>query len=495
MATLAIDAGTTLIKAVVVSDTGVEVAVASRDTTVITPQPGWSEQDMQQVWSSVEEACLEAITGHEDTITAIAITGQGDGAWIVDAAGRPVRPAILWNDGRAVDEIAAFATEGNSERAWNLNGSLTSLGLPNAIMMWLAKNEPDTLSSAHAVLTCGGWITYRLTGVTGQDISEASAPWIDVSTGEVSPDLVNLYGLGDYAHLIPPVLNNPRLRLLSHVAHSWGISADTPVIVAPYDIVTTATGSGAVRSGDAFAILGTTICPGTIIDTPQVGGVRTGLNILGVGDGLTLRAFPTVTGANTLTWLTDLLGVESIDALLELASTAPAGANGVLWLPYLSDAGERAPFFDPDASGLLFGLSHRHTPADIARGLLESLSYMIKESLEATGTTPSQITLSGGGAKSDLWCHIIADITGVPAIRTQDSQVGAKGAHIYASVLTGHFDTVADAAAALVRPQDTFIPSLNNQSLHHERFHLFKNLRNSISPLWWERKGRNGHRK
>lgn len=494
MATLAIDAGTTLIKAVVFSDTGDELALSSRDTTIMNPHPGWSEQDMREVWSSVEAACIDVINASSEPISVIAVTAQGDGAWIIDSDGQPVRPAILWNDGRAVEQIRSFTAAGTSDIAWSLNGSLTSLGLPHAIMMWLADNEPETLSSAQTILTCGSWLTYRLTGVIGQDISEASAPWVDVHTGTVSSELLRLYGLTNYSHLIPPVLDTPGLTLLADVASSWGISADTPVVVAPYDIVTTAAGSGAVQPGDAFVILGTTICPGIIIDKPQVDGVRTGLNILGVGGGLTLRAFPTVTGANTLMWLTDLLGVESINSLLDLAATAPAGANGVLWLPYLSDAGERAPFFDPNANGVLFGLTHQHTRGDIARGLLESLSYIIRESLNAAGTTPSQITLSGGGSRSELWCQIIADVTGTPAIRMQDNQVGAKGAHIYASVTTGQFGTVTDAAEVLVRPGDTFIPTQKNQSLHNQRFELFTGLRKSISPLWMKREGRDGTR-
>lgn len=492
MATLAIDAGTTLIKAVVVSDTGAELAVASRNTTVISPQPGWSEQDMHQVWSSVEEACIEALQASSEAVSVIAVTGQGDGAWIIDADGRPLRPAILWNDGRAAEEILAFEKEGKGEHAWALNGSLTSLGLPNAIMMWLAKNEPETLSSADAVLTCGGWITYRLTGVAAQDISEASAPWINVRTGTLSSELLTLYGLEDYAHLIPPVLTSPQLPLLETVAASWGVASNTPVVVAPYDIVATATGSGSVHPGDAFAILGTTICPGVLVEHPQLDGAHTGLNILGVGDGLILRAFPTVTGANTLTWLAHMVGVESVETLLSLAETAPPGANGVMWLPYLSDAGERAPFFDPDASGLLYGLTHHHTPADIARGLLESLSFIIKESLIASGAAPTRLTLSGGGARSALWCQIIADVTGVSTTRTQDSQVGAKGAHVYASVATGQFDTFAAAVEALVFPGDTFTPHTEHRNLHDERFALFHDLRAAVSPLWKRKRHHRG---
>jgi erythritol kinase (D-erythritol 1-phosphate-forming) len=484
MATLAIDAGTTLIKAVVISDSGIEVAISSRETTVSSPHPAWSEQDMKQVWESVEAACIDVLGESAESITQIAVTAQGDGAWIIDSEGAPLRPAILWNDGRAAAEIAAFVEAGKDREAWSTNGSLTSLGLPNAIMMWLAANEPDTLNSAHAVLTCGGWIIHQLTGIVAQDLSEACAPWIDIATRKISSDLLGLYGLSEYGHLIPPVLETPCLVLSDTIAAHWGLPATTPVVVAPYDIVATATGSGAVVPGDAFAILGTTICPGTVATGPQLDGVRTGLNLLGLGGGFTLRAFPTVTGANTLTWLAELVGASSVEELVELADTAPAGSNGVLWLPYLSTSGERAPFFDPEATGLLFGITQAHRSADIARALLESLSYIIRESLDASGTAPTSLALSGGGAHSRLWCQIIADVTGIPTTRTQDSQVGAKGAHVYASVATGAFSSFPDAVAALVHPGETFTPSAEDFDLHSRRFELFCDLRGAASTLW-----------
>lgn len=484
MATLAIDAGTTLIKAVVISDAGVEVAVASRETTISSPHPMWSEQDMNLVWDSVEATCIDALSESNEKISAIAITAQGDGAWVIDSEGTPLRPAILWNDGRAAREITSFVEAGKDRQAWAINGSLTSLGLPNAIMMWMVANEPETLKSAKAVLSCGGWIAYQLTGMIIQDLSEACAPWIDVRTGKISSELLALYGLGAYRHLIPTVLDGRCLNLRDTVALNWGLDPTTPVVVAPYDIVSTATGSGVVAPGDAFAVLGTTICPGTVVETPRLEGTRTGLNLLGLGGGFTLRAFPTVTGANTLTWLAQLLGTGSVDKLVELAETAPPGANGVLWLPYLSESGERAPFFDPQATGLLFGVKQVHGAPDIARALLESLSYGIKESLDLSGTTPRGLALSGGGAQSNLWCQIIADVTGVPATRTQDSQVGAKGAHVYASVATGRFASFPDAIAALVHPGQTFTPRAGDRHLHSKRFEIFRDLRGAVSGTW-----------
>lgn len=489
MATLAIDAGTTLIKAVVFSETGEELGLTTRATTISTPHPAWSEQDMGHVWESVESACREAIEVAGCDITTVAVTAQGDGAWLIDNAGEPIRPAILWNDGRAVDQIHRFAEKGGLDKAWAINGSLTSLGLPNAIMMWLAEHEPETLRRARSVLTCGSWIFHQLTGILGQDLSEASAPWIDVQSGVFSDELMDLYGLSQYRHLIPDVLEQPSFAIRPEIAQSWGITSDVRVVMAPYDIVTTAIGSRCVNYGDAFAILGTTICPGIIAKAPQLDGSKTGLNLLGMSEKRMLRAFPTVTGANTLSWLSTVVGVNDVSNLLALAAQSEAGARGALWLPYLSESGERAPFFDPKASGVLFGLTQSHGREEIARALLESLSYVIREALENSGTTPMQVTVSGGGAQSDLWCQIIADVTGVPTLRTRDSQVGAKGAQIYAAVATGGYATLSDAVDALVTPGDSFTPRTEMHSLHSNRFELFTDLREQVSGLWHREQG------
>lgn len=489
MAILSIDAGTTLIKAVVLSDSGKELALAAIPTEVSQPRPGWSEQDMNEVWHAVESACRRTLQEvSTEAIDAIAVTAQGDGAWLIDSNGQPVRPAILWNDARAAELPPELRFDNLQDSIFRINGSFPSLGLPNAIMLWLAQNEPDNLAKASAVLTCGSWIYYKLTSVIGQHVSEASAPWLDISTGTVSADLMRSYGLEDFSEKIPPVLkaDEEKAPLRDSLSQSWGLTPALPCVMAPYDIVTTATGSGATAPGDAFAILGTTICPGVISSEPQLDGAVTGLNLRGVGDGLFLRAFPTITGANTLSWLTRVLDLDDVPSLSALAEKSPPGSRGVLWLPYLSAAGERAPFFDPNAKGVAFGLSDFHDASDIARALLESLGYLIRESLEISGTQLTSLVLSGGGAQSSLWCQVIADATGVPTMRTSDSQVGAKGAQIYAEVAIGRYPDHFHAAQALVTKGETSTPSSQGSSLHDSRYQQFIALREAVRPLWAE---------
>lgn len=491
MSILAIDAGTTIIKAVLFSDSGSELRTVTERTQVASPNRAWSEQDMIQVMRSVETACQEVIKGHESEVTAISITAQGDGAWIIDPDGNPVRPAILWNDGRSSNQVQDLLEKTESNQLWELNGSAISLGLPNSIMMWLAENEPEVLDRAASVLSCGSWIFFNLTGIIGQDVSDASAPWLDIKKGTISQELIELYGLGDYSHLVPPVLDEKPQVMKPDVATSWGLPTNTPVILAPYDVVSTATGSGCLDEGEGFAILGTTICPGIVANQPNLSGTQTGLNLLGAGSNGQnfLRAFPTVTGVNTLDWLAKMVGLEGASSVSELAAESTVGAKGAIWLPYLSESGERAPFFNPDASGVLFGVTQRHNKEDIARALLESLAYVIRESLDETGVSLRTLSLSGGAARNDLWCQIIADVTGLQVTRTNDNQVGAKGAFLYGSVAVGAFDNLALAAKSCITPGDAFYPREQHREIHNQRFKLFKNLRGSIGEHWSQPRG------
>jgi xylulokinase len=155
-------------------------------------------------------------------------------------------------------------------------------------------------------------------------------------------------------------------------------------------------------------------------------------------------------------------------------------------LPYVSAAGERAPFFNPQATGNLYGLTDQHTASDIARALVEALSFIVKEALEATHTEPQRLSISGGGARSDFWCQVIADVTRVPTTRNVDSQVGAKGAQIYGAVVRGEYGGFPEAVSALITPGDSFQPDPESWEHYNERYKLFLRLRETLSPLWQE---------
>ncbi|MFC7593152.1 FGGY-family carbohydrate kinase [Nonomuraea antimicrobica] len=195
--------------------------------------------------------------------------------------------------------------------------------------------------------------------------------------------------------------------------------------MAPYDIAATALGAGAVAPGQACAILGTTLCTEVLVESPGLDGQPTGITIALPGGYL--RAFPTFAGTEVVQWTCRLLGLSSPAELGELALLSRPGAGGLAFLPYLSPAGERAPFSDPLARGALLGMSFEHGREQVARAVLEGLTMVIRDCLTATGAAPTELRVSGGGSANDAWLGLITDVTGLPVRRSADSEVGARG--------------------------------------------------------------------
>ncbi|ASU84432.1 carbohydrate kinase [Nocardiopsis gilva YIM 90087] len=486
MAVIAVDVGTSIVKAVVFDDGGSEVAVARRATEVRRPRPGWAEQDMDDVWHTVAAAIREVREQVREPIGFLAVTAQGDGCWPVDAAGRPTGPAILWSDGRTAAIVEEWRADGVLDAAFRRNGSLTFAGLPNALLTWLSRNDPDRLRRTASVLTCGGWVFHRLTGAIAVDESDASAPFLDLRTRRYDPAGLALFDLEWAAELLPEVRGDDRRTggLTPAAAADLGLPADLPVVMAPYDIAATAMGTGAVADGQACSILGTTLCTEIVTTTPDTTGDPSGLTIAFDSTGHLLRAFPTLAGTEILTWAATLLGAGSPAELGRLALGAGPEPGGPLFLPYLSPAGERAPFLDPHARGTWWGLSLEHDRARVARSVFEGLTLVLKDCLAASRMPITELRLSGGGANSDQWCGLIADVTGVPVIRSTDTEVGAKGAFLSGLVATGRAPDLATAAQNHVRLRAVREPDAHLAKLYAHTYERFVELRDLTRPGW-----------
>ncbi|MER6171997.1 FGGY-family carbohydrate kinase [Streptosporangium sp. NPDC001681] len=490
MAVICIDAGTTVIKAVGYDEAGAEVAVARHETGVSRPAPGHAEQDMDVVWDAVARTVRDVASRLPGPVGFVAVTAQGDGVWLVDGSGEPTGPAILWNDARAADLVDAWTRSGVAERAFRLNGSSSASGLPHAILAWLKEHAPERLDRSAAVLSCGGWIFSRMTGEIAVDESDASAPFMDLRARAYSRELLDLFGLEWAARLLPEVRDDAhRVAGLSRDAgDALGLPAGTPVVMAPYDIVSTAIGAGAVDHGQACSILGTTLCTETIVEEPDLGGDAVGITIAAPGGYL--RAFPTFAGVEIVQWACRLLGLPGPAALGELAAMSPPGAGGLAFLPYLSPAGERAPFSAPLARGSFLGLTFEHGPEHVARAVLEGLTLVVRDCLAASGAAPMELRVCGGGSASDLWLRLIADVTGVPVFRSADAEVGARGAFLVGMVATGAAPDVATATKRFVRLGDAFHPQPGPYSRAYEDFLALRATTAGTWPLLAEMRGR-----
>ncbi|RVX44185.1 xylulokinase [Nonomuraea polychroma] len=482
MAIICVDAGTTVIKAVAYDAAGAESAVARRETVVSRPAPGHAEQDMAAVWDAVAATVRQVATGDVDFL---AVTAQGDGCWLVGADLEPTGPAILWNDARAAATVDSWTREGLAAAAFRINGSSAASGLPHAILTWLREHEPERLERSAAMLTCGGWIFAKLTGEAVAEESDASAPFMDLRARAYSPDLLAMFGLEWAERLLPPVRSCPVGELSPQAAAALGLATGTPVVMAPYDIAATALGAGAVAPGQACDILGTTLCTEVVVDSPALDGDPIGITIA-LPEGY-LRAFPTFAGTEVVQWTCRLLGLREPAELGELAGRSAPGAGGLTFLPYLSPAGERAPFTDPLARGAMLGLSFEHGREHVARAALEGLTMVIKDCLAATGATelaPTELRVCGGGSASTAWLGMIADVTGLPVRRSADAEVGARGAFLVGLAGTGAAPSIAAAAAEHVRLRDGVEPDPARQAFYAGLFDDFLTLRETSAVSW-----------
>ncbi len=486
MHALCVDVGTSVIKCVVYDGDGREIAVARTPTTTLRPAPGHAEQDMDAVWDGVVRSVREASHGLGAEIGLVACTAQGDGCWLVDDAGRPVGPAALWSDGRSAGIVERWHRDGTIERAFRINGSMTFPGLPNALLHWLREHEPERLARAHKALYCGGWIFLRLTGEFAVDESDASAPLLDIRTRAYSQELMELFDLEWAAPLLPEVraAGQPVGSLSQAAAVELSLPAGLPVVMAPYDIAATAIGVGATAPGRACSILGTTLCTEVMSKGIDTDGPPSGFTIALGGEDDYLRAYPSLAGTEVIGWAVRLLGLTGPAELGALAARAAVGPDDPVFLPYLSPGGERAPFLDPQARGMFLGLSLEHQPEHLALAVMEGLSHVIRDCLEASRTPVGELRLCGGGANSNFWCQLIADIAGIRTLRSADSELGAKGALISGLVATGTLPGVDSAPAGLVELRDSFEPREDRHAVHADRFEQFKELRRICTPAW-----------
>jgi erythritol kinase (D-erythritol 1-phosphate-forming) len=378
------------------------------------------------VWAAAASVVAE-VAPADGRVDLLAVTGQGDGCWLVDAAGEPVRPAMLWNDARASSTVDDWERDGLLEKAFRVTGSYGNAGLAHAQLSWLRATEPAAADRAATLLSCGSWLWSQLTGRRALDASEAGNPFLDATTGRYADGLLDELGLGWARRLLPEVVTGADrvAALTAAAAGPLGLAAGTPVALAPYDVPATALGVGATRPGDGFAVLGTTLCVGVVADDPGLDRDPAGMSLR--TDGRWLLAYATLAGTEVLEWARELLALDSAAALVALAGTAAHPAPPLV-LPYLSPAGERAPFRDARAKGAALGLNLEHRPADVARGVLDGLSLAVRDCLAASGAAPDSLTVCGGGARSDAWCQLLADATALPVTRTTQDQVGALGA-------------------------------------------------------------------
>lgn len=486
---IGIDGGTTAVKAVAFDLDGNIQATHHASVPVQYGSSGEAEQDMNLIWEAVAECLTEVRAKLSDAdVVAIGLTGQGDGAWLVDAEGNPTRPAANWLDGRAADRVNAWEADGRGRKVLDVTGTTVFGGLFPVLIEELKETQPEAVEKATSHLNCKDWIRFKLTGVRATDYTEASRSFLDVrDVSGFSKELATELGLEDTMRLLPEIrhADGEASPLSAEAAQRTGIPEGTPVGVGMIDVAVTGMGLGAINDNDTWLILGTTGFVGTLL--PSVAERKSDLSmVLATGNGTQVLEFMApMTGTPNLDWIRRTLGLEDEEwpTIEAKARKAEPGSHGVIYLPYASPGGERAPFLDTNASASWQGMSLTSTREDILRSVYEGVAFSLVECVNAL-EVEADLVVSGGGFRSDLLCEILADATGKRVIRQDAPEAGARGAAVLALVSAGRFADVKEAAGALGATMATFEPNPEHREIYDLTHKIFLETRDAIQPVW-----------
>ena len=455
---IGVDAGHTVTKAALFDLTGREVAVASATTLVAAPHQRWQERDMDEAWTRTAGAIRGCLTGSgvdPAAVLGVGICGHGDGAYLVDAAGRPVRPAILATDSRAHEYADRFREPELGARVLALTGQVPAAYSPAALLPWLRDHEPGTLGRARWMLCCKDWLRLCLTGEVGTDATEASAYCTDVRTQAWSPAALELSGLDGLAALLPPIRPSaaPAGEVTAGAAATTGLRAGTPVVAGAHDVAAAALGIGAAEPGAASIVMGTFSINQIVADVPVTDARWQARTFLRAGHWLHMSTSPS--GAANLEWAVRRFGPLRPDgepdheaAVREAALSPTDGAP--VYLPFLYGSPHGT------APGAAFaGLRAEHGRPDLLRAVLEGVVFNHRWHVEALAErfdlTGHAVRLGGGGARSPQWSQLLADTLDLPVEVTDATEAGGRGAALLAGLGVRAYAGPAEAVSAAVR--------------------------------------------
>ena len=485
-ALLGIDIGTSGCKALLIGIDGAVIAADTATYPLSQPRPGWTEQDPELWIEGARKAVAGALAGAPGVeILCVGLSGQMHGLTPLDADHRVLRPAILWNDQRNGAECAAL-----TEAAGGLDGLLAAtnnrmlVGYTGGKMLWMRNHEPDLFARMALALNPKDYLRLRLTGEVASEVSDASGTgFFDVRRRQWATGLIETAGI-DPA-LLPPAHESQEItgRISARGAALFGLPAGVPVAGGGGDSVIQTIGSGVIAPGELQTTIGTAGILAAALDAPQDnpdGKLQVFCNV--AADkwhcmGVSLNA------GGAMGWFRDALcAATPFEQLVAEAAESPAGARGLLFLPYLN--GERCPHPDPSARGAFIGLTARHGRADLTRALMEGVVHALADMhalMRPMGIGGRIVKASGGGARSVLWRQLQADMFGCDVVTTEGAAEGAAfGAALVAGLAVGVWPD-AETAARRCRDLTREMPDPDAASVHARAHEIYRALYPALS--------------
>lgn len=500
-----IDAGTSIIKAVAFDLSGQQLASASVRNRYSTGADGSATQSLSQTWID----CASALRGLSEKVdhlaartAAIAVTGQGDGTWLVGSDNSPVADAWLWLDARAAPTVTSLASRPLNRARFEATGTGLNTCQQGVQLAHMDRFMPELLDNTEVALHCKDWLYVKLTGVRATDPSEASFTFGNFRTRQYDDVVIDALGLGQRRKLLPEIIDGTEIShaLTAEAAKACGFLAGTPVCLGYVDMVMTALGAG-VRSGGLNAACSTIGSTGVHMRAKSVDDVH--LNHEGTGYVIALPIPGIVTQVQT-----NMGSTINIDWILGIASSLMADAGksvsnaeliariddwfaesqpgSVLYHPYISEAGERGPFVNANARAGFTGLSTRHGFPDLIRSVVEGLGLATRDCYAAMSAMPDELRVTGGATRSNALRRSLSAAIGAPIRQSRREETGAAGVAMMAAVAIGVYSSMDDCIADWVTPllAEVEEPDPAETARFDRLFAAYVDIRTAMPPAW-----------
>nr|WP_319513297.1 FGGY-family carbohydrate kinase [uncultured Cohaesibacter sp.] len=489
---LGLDAGNTVVKAVLFDLEGQQVAIGAKEGGTIYPQCGHVERDLNNLWevtACVIRDCLAKANVDPSEILAVGCSGHGNGLYLLDKEGEPL-VGIQSMDSRATELVEKANSDGTADKLYPICLQRPWPSQTPSILAWIKANRPDLYARTGTAFLCKDYVTYRLTGHIGSDYSDMSGcALLSMEKRGYDAELMALYGLDDAMDMLPPLSEPFDIvgTISAQTAEKTDLAVGTPVVAGVFDVVASAIGSGAVNVGDASIVAGTWSINQVIIDKPVLDGEI--FMTSSFGNGLYMKLEASATSAGNLEWFVkDFIencvpeSQSPYDLCNQLVASVELSANLPLYHPFLfgnsANGAARAGFY---------GIGGWHGRADMLFALYEGVVFGHRhhiESLRAAGGCFDKAILSGGASHSEIWPQMFADILDVPITIAPCQETGALGAAIVAGIGTGRFKNYGEGAVTMTRTERHYQPNRANQTIYNKRYMLFEDLSGLMARPW-----------
>jgi len=493
---LGIDIGTSACKAIAIDVAGKVLAKATRPISLERPRPGWAEQrpeDWRAATAGTIRDCVEAGGVRPGSVLALSLTGPAHCVALLDGAGRVLRPTIHWSDARSVPQCEVLEKEWGEEVIFAITGQRAHPSWTLPQLLWLREEEPEVWRRLAGLLTVKDYVRYCMTGSRSTDPYDAVGTMLcNFEAGAWSESLLQRLGLRRAA--LPPIAPAGTMggRLTEAAARDTGLLPGTPVAVGSGDSAVEAFGAGLMRPGDCSITLGTSANANIV--TRELAPSRVSMAYPHFIDEYGLAVMATNSGASSLRWFRESFFPNFRDGdsraadlqLMEIAAAVPAGADGLLFHPYLN--GERSPHWDSSLRGSFLGLAGSHGLGHFARAVLEGVAYSVRDCIaaaDASGEPNRRFVLLGGGSRHALWKRIVGDVLGHPLISPAVADA-SLGAALLAGVAAGAFASWEAAANVGRLEEETIEPDAEAHATYNQRFAVYRDAIASLRD--WSRR-------